>query len=730
MKKHKKYLKKILAISLAAALSIPVSARNAISVKADISDTASRYNDDPMHLLYPTKVEDQALSNYCWAYAANSVLETYLKKSGKAVQADFSESDMIQCLSGSYGFGNLGQGGSFRQAQAYWTRGVQYGPIRQSDGVEMDYYVSETAELGKYQMEDTKSKQTYIQNVKNLVTQYGAAGISVYFDAMSRTQTTKNGAYYYPQEGTPGVNHGVTVVGWNDQYPRQSFYNSQTTPNQPRSNGAFLVKNSWGTDDASSIGGNTGYYWISYENYFQDAFTVTQVTERSKLCDRIYETDYRGLCEYTSGSSYSQIYALGEKPQKLSGIGTYVKAGATYRFYANGQELKGLSGTMTQSGWHTFKLAAPLEIESKDATLELKVEVESTEDAVPIAANAQNGPDEGNVCLKAYTVGTGQTSGLPTVTENTVTGISITPQTCTVHPGQSQTFRATVLGTGNPSQAVDWQLAGSNSANTSLNNGVLYVGNDEQAKTLYVFASAAADLSKTVTASVNIENYVANVPQQNALYTVTFLNDGEICKSQNVRYGESASAPVITRDGYRLSWDCSFTNVTGNLLVNAVWTKLEDSNGGTGSNGVSSGQIAAIATIDQNLYTCWQNGTAQYTKCKAKNRITVNIPEAIRQDDIKYVVTELKAKCISKNDKVRTINIGKNTTKIGSKAFYGCKKLTKIKIKSENIESIGSSAFSGIAKKAAVYVPRSRLAQYRTMVRKSGNKTIRVKAYN
>lgn len=730
MKKHRKYLKKILAAMLAAALSIPVSAGNVISVKADISETASRYNDDPTHLLYPTKVEDQALSNYCWAYAANSVLETYLKKSGKAVQADFSESDMIQCLSGNYGFGNLSQGGSFRQAEAYWTRGVQYGPIRQSDGVEMDYYVSGTAELGKYLMGDAKSKQAYIQSVKDLVTRYGAAGISVYFDAASRAQTTKNGAYYYPQEGTPGVNHGVTIVGWNDQYPSQSFYNPQATPNQPRSNGAFLVKNSWGADDASSIGGNTGYYWISYENYFQDAFTVTQVSERSKLCDRIYETDYRGLCEYTSGSSYSQIYALGEKPQKLSGIGTYVKAGITYHFFANGQELKSLSGTMAQSGWHTFALAAPIEIESNDATLELRVEVEGSEDAVPIAANAANGPDERNVCLKAYTIGSGQTSQKPAVTETAVTGISIIPQTCTVRQGQSQTFQATVTGTGNPSQAIDWQLAGSSSANTSLKNGVLHIGSDEQAKTLYVFASAAADLSKTVTASVNVENIAASVPQQTALYTVTFLDGGEICKSQNVRYGESASAPVITKDGYQLSWDCAFTNVNSNLTVNAVWTKTGDGNGGAGNNGSGSNQVAAIATIDQNLYTCWQNGTAQYTKCKAKNRITVNIPEAIRQNDVKYIITELKANCIRNNKKVRTINIEKNVTKIGAKAFYGCKKLTKIKIMSENIESIGTSAFSGIAKKAAVYVPRSRLAQYRAMVRESGNQTIRVKAYN
>lgn len=730
MEKRRKIWKKILALGLAAVLWMPAVGGGPVWTRADVSSDASRYNDDPLHLLYPTKVEDQSFYNYCWAYVANSVLETYLKKSGRALQADFSESDMIQCLSGKYGFTNLNQGGSFRQAQAYWTRGVQFGPVRQEDGVQMDYYVSATTELGKYDYDNANSKQVYLEEIKSLVTRYGAAGVSVYFDAASRTKTTKNGAYYYPEESTSSVNHGVVVVGWNDKYPAQSFSNTLTAQSRPRADGAFLVKNSWGAADASSIGGNTGYYWISYENYFQDAFAVTQVTERSRLCERIYETDYRGLSEYTKGESYSQIYALGEKPQKLTAIGTFVKAGASYRFFANGEELQSIGGLMGQSGWRTFFLPEPLSIEKEDATLELRVEVEGDQTAVPIATNAANEPEEGNVCLKAYTIGTGQTSQRPTTPNTpttptvTVTGVTVAPSSCALHPGQSQSFLASVAGSGNPSQAIEWKLAGNTSANTTLKNGVLTVGSDEQAKKLSISASAMADLSKTATATVSVEQVVTSVPEQIALYTVTFLDGGEICKSQNVRYGEAASAPELIKDGYSLSWDCAFTSVTGNMLVNAVWTKQEDSGGQPDS------PVAAIATINKNLYTCWRDGTAQYTKCKANNRITINIPEAIRQDDVTYIVTELKAKCASKNKKVRTVNIGKNATKIGAKAFYGCKKLTKVKIKSEKIISIGASAFSGIAKKASVYVPRSRLAEYRAMVRESGNKTARVRAYD
>ena len=89
---------------------------------------------------------------------------------------------------------------------------------------------------------------------------------------------------HYTYEDT-GVNHSVTIVGWDDNYPKENFL-SGTGANgisrTPPANGAWIVKNSWGSEtdfvtnkngrpvtkgawgvkDAS--GKHTGYFYISY----------------------------------------------------------------------------------------------------------------------------------------------------------------------------------------------------------------------------------------------------------------------------------------------------------------------------------------------------------------------------------------------------------------------------------------------------------------------------------
>ncbi len=51
------------------------------------------------------------------------------------------------------------------------------------------------------------------------------------------------------------TNHAITLIGWNDDYSRENF------TNMPDENGAWLVRNSWG-----SSFGDGGYMWISYED--------------------------------------------------------------------------------------------------------------------------------------------------------------------------------------------------------------------------------------------------------------------------------------------------------------------------------------------------------------------------------------------------------------------------------------------------------------------------------
>ncbi|MCD8019474.1 MAG: leucine-rich repeat domain-containing protein, partial [Clostridiales bacterium] len=78
------------------------------------------------------------------------------------------------------------------------------------------------------------------------------------------------------------------------------------------------------------------------------------------------------------------------------------------------------------------------------------------------------------------------------------------------------------------------------------------------------------------------------------------------------------------------------------------------------------------------------------------------------------------------NKKITKVTIGKNVTKIGKKAFYNCKNLKKITIKSTKLKAknISAKAFtkagSSNYKKLVVKVPKGKVSSYKKMLKKKG----------
>lgn len=66
--------------------------------------------------------------------------------------------------------------------------------------------------------------------------------------------------------------------------------------------------------------------------------------------------------------------------------------------------------------------------------------------------------------------------------------------------------------------------------------------------------------------------------------------------------------------------------------------------------------------------------------------------------------------------------IGKNISKIGKQAFYGCKKLKTITIQSKKLtkKRVGSKAFGKIHSKATFKLPKAKYKSYRSMLKKKG----------
>jgi formylglycine-generating enzyme required for sulfatase activity len=103
--------------------------------------------------------------------------------------------------------------------------------------------------------------------------------------------------------------------------------------------------------------------------------------------------------------------------------------------------------------------------------------------------------------------GAGGEKGDPGDTESqggSIAGVTVNPGTATVAKGGTQTFTATVTGTGNPTQIVTWTVEGGVTGTAITTAGVLTVALGESATTLTVRATSTVDSAQSGTAIVTV----------------------------------------------------------------------------------------------------------------------------------------------------------------------------------------------------------------------------------
>lgn len=308
--------KSILAVLCLSALMLTVFTGAAPKAESDDNeDFPSRY--DPRELGLVTEVKDQSSYGVCWAFAIASVLESnaLLKGYGKYDLSEYQLSYMCMHAAPDAAFST---GGEEPECSSYWFNGL-YGGILSSSL--MKGCAIRTEEEYPYSMmeeplpEDGFSAEgaldvdscytvlaTDTNTMKKLILENGALYMDLcvlcWADEEGLYCNWDTGAAYFPQftSAHPYIDHSVTVVGWDDNYSRDNF---NTTP---PGDGAWIIKNSWGTayDEPIDIGdftvttvGDNGWFYVSYYdaafNIHNSATSITVKNERTY--DRIYQYD-------------------------------------------------------------------------------------------------------------------------------------------------------------------------------------------------------------------------------------------------------------------------------------------------------------------------------------------------------------------------------------------------------------------------------------------------------
>lgn len=202
----------------------------------------------------------------CWAFSTLGSLETNLAlqnyfNNRPAQIFDFSERHLeyatsrifLNNVTNKNGFNRkVGDGGVYQMAVAYLNNGT--GPIEEA---EMPYTdSSDLIDISEIQGKDitaklydtvefpnteTLSKEELTQLMKTHIKNYGSVFATIHEgDACLNNDT---GALYCNDVNTHGYNHAVMIVGWDDDYNTSNF------KTKPTANGAWIIKDSHGTDD-------------------------------------------------------------------------------------------------------------------------------------------------------------------------------------------------------------------------------------------------------------------------------------------------------------------------------------------------------------------------------------------------------------------------------------------------------------------------------------------------
>ena len=191
-------------------------------------------------------------------------------------------------------------------------------------------------------------------------------------------------------------------------------------------------------------------------------------------------------------------------------------------------------------------------------------------------------------------------------------------------------------------------------------------------------------------------------------------------------YAKENNIPFVSLDGTSGGNDNLKPEIPSqNPSTGSPATPVEDTAPAVGER-INDTRTNAVYTITGSTD---DNRTVEYIKPSVQTA-KVTIPSVVTVQGKSYQVTAIANKAFKNNKKVKKIVIPATIKKIGKQAFFKCKKLKNIVIKTKKLKnnSVGKKAFKGISAKAVIKVPKAKKAVYQKMLRKKGlSKSLLVK---
>ena len=309
-----------------------------------------------------TPVKDQGFMGACWMFGNLAALESALLRYTNvtySLSENNAQNSMIQYS--KYGAIGFIEGGAEYGAIAYLTDWLGVFPSK------YDSY----DELGKISSLYITPEDIHIQNaavlperknagdnslIKDAIIRYGAVATSHHadFDEKKYFNKANSAQYYY---GKKTADHRVCIVGWDDNYSANNFLKT------PPGNGAWIVKNSWGTD-----WGDEGYFYVSYYDLSLGSDDNIYYIINNDTFNRIYQINAGGeITEFNAKYYYNSFTA--DEDELIAAVGTYFKnAGQKYAFsiIVNGVVVYEQTGVSDLKGFETIKLNKLVQIKKGD----------------------------------------------------------------------------------------------------------------------------------------------------------------------------------------------------------------------------------------------------------------------------------------------------------------------------------------------------------------------------